>query len=88
MPHQELAAARGISGRTAPTAEAIDEANITSLFDAKVRIERDADGYLHAILGDREPKIARRSAVVIPATRSTVRWRRTFDQVGVQQVTA
>ena len=39
-----------------PTAEAIDEANITSLFDAKVRIERDADGYFHAILGDRQAK--------------------------------
>ena len=49
MPHQELAASRGILGRTAPTAEAIDEANITSMFDAKVRIERDADGYFHAI---------------------------------------
>ena len=39
-----------------PTVEAIDEANITSLFDAKVRIERDVDGYFHAILGDRQPK--------------------------------
>ena len=57
MPHQELAASRGILGRTAPTVEAIDEANITSLFDAKVRIERDADGYFHAILGDRQPKL-------------------------------
>jgi hypothetical protein len=35
-------------GRTAPTVEAIDEANIESLFDAKVRNERDADGYFHA----------------------------------------
>ncbi|MEI7458251.1 MAG: hypothetical protein WCK15_02520 [Pirellula sp.] len=47
MPHQGSDAARGILGRTAPTVEAIDEANITS-FDAKVRIERDADGYFHA----------------------------------------
>ncbi len=39
-----------------PTAEALDEVNITSLFDAKVRIERDADGYFHALLGERQPK--------------------------------
>ncbi len=57
MPRLGSDAARGILGRTAPTFEAIDEANIESLFEAKVRIERDADGYFHAILGDREPKL-------------------------------
>jgi hypothetical protein len=57
MPHQGSDPARGILGRTAPTFEAIDEVNIASLFDAKVRIERDADDYFHAILDDLQPKL-------------------------------
>ena len=32
------------------TDQAIGDATLTSLFDAKVRIERDADGYFHALL--------------------------------------
>jgi hypothetical protein len=30
---------------------------VTSSFETKARIERDADGYFRAILGDREPKL-------------------------------
>lgn len=32
------------------TADAINDATITSLYDAPVRIERDSDGYFHALL--------------------------------------
>lgn len=38
-------------------------------------------------LVERPNFVARRSAVVIGATRDTVRWRPTLDQVDVQQVT-
>jgi len=30
---------------------------VASSFETKARIERDADGYFRAILGDREPKL-------------------------------